>query len=214
VLRNGSQAVHGVARDADDGYKVQPLESIGISGAKLISEAKSINDPKSNAMDPETPSYRYFVGLGANLGNRIATLKAAITQLSPWLLAGSLRHSSYWESEALDGPGPNYINAVIAFASPLKALALLDELQIIEQKLGRRRSTPNAPRTLDLDLLLADDLQLQEDRLQIPHPRMHQRAFVLYPLLELDPDLIIPGLGAASGWLQANGSQVCRRWTA
>lgn len=164
-------------------------------------------------MDLQSLSYRYFVGLGANLGDRIATLKTAITQLSPWLVAGSLRHSSYWESEALDGPGPNYINAVIAFASPLKALALLDQLQDIEKTLGRQRSTPNAPRTLDLDLLLAEDLQLQEDRLQIPHPRMHQRAFVLYPLLELDPDLIIPGLGAAADWLKASDSQICRRWT-
>ncbi|MFM7659267.1 MAG: 2-amino-4-hydroxy-6-hydroxymethyldihydropteridine diphosphokinase [Betaproteobacteria bacterium] len=155
---------------------------------------------------------RYFVGLGANLGDRIETLKTAISLLTPWLVTGSLRQSSFWESEALDGPGPNYINAVIQFDSPLGAIALLDTMQSIESTLGRQRSTVNAPRTLDLDLLLVEDLQIQLERLIIPHPRMHQRAFVLYPLLELDSGLTIPGLGAASKWLGAIGSQACRRW--
>jgi 2-amino-4-hydroxy-6-hydroxymethyldihydropteridine diphosphokinase len=163
------------------------------------------------AVEPEPR--RYFVGLGANLGDRIGSLKAAVQQLKPWMIEGSLRESSFWESEAIDGPGPDYINAVIRFDCRLAPLALLDVLQGIELAFGRQRSTRNAARTLDLDLLLADDQRIEQDRLQVPHPRMHERAFVLQPLLELDPGLSIPGLGPASEWLGASNDQTCLRLT-
>ncbi len=155
---------------------------------------------------------RYWVGLGANQGDPVAQLRAAIEALRPYSIEGRLRSSSLWESEAVDGPGPNYINAVIQFSSHLGVEALLDVLQAIELQFGRQRSSVNAPRPLDLDILLAEDLQVAQSRLQIPHPRMHQRAFVLYPLLELDPGLRIPGLGPASQWLKACSDQVCRLW--
>jgi 2-amino-4-hydroxy-6-hydroxymethyldihydropteridine diphosphokinase len=164
-------------------------------------------------MAVEPGAHRYFVGLGANLGDRIGTLRAAVQQLKPWMIEGSLRESSLWESEAIDGPGPAYINAVIRFDCRLAPLALLDVLQGIELAFGRQRSTRNAARTLDLDLLLADEQRIEQDRLQVPHPRMHQRAFVLQPLLELEPELSIPGIGPASKWLSASSGQTCRRLT-
>lgn len=201
---------HGVVLDAGDGINVKQAEASCYLQQPEASRCLEQSEASRWLQQPEAT--RYFVGLGANLGDRIETLKAAISLLTPWLVTGSLRQSSFWESEALGGPGPNYINAVIQFDSPLSAIALLDTMQSIESTLGRQRSTVNAPRTLDLDLLLVEDLQIQLDRLIIPHPRMHQRAFVLYPLLELDSGLTIPGLGAASDWLGTIGSQVCRRW--
>ena len=201
---------HGVVLDAGDGINVKQAEASCYLQQPEASRCLEQSEASRWLQQPEAT--RYFVGLGANLGDRIETLKTAISLLTPWLVTGSLRQSSFWESEALDGPGPNYINAVIQFDSPLSAIALLDTMQSIESTLGRQRSTVNAPRTLDLDLLLVEDLQIQLDRLIIPHPRMHQRAFVLYPLLELDSGMTIPGLGAASTWLGAIGSQACRRW--
>ena len=160
---------------------------------------------------PINSSHRYTIGLGANLGDRLANLNAAIAALKPVIAKDSLRRSSWWESEAIGGPGPSYVNAVIEFSSELEPRAMLAVLQDIETMLGRKRSRPNAARTLDLDILLADEQVFEEAGLQIPHPRMHLRAFVLQPLLEIDPQRQIPGLGPAAFWLEQCRNQHCVR---
>lgn len=133
---------------------------------------------------------RAYVGMGANLG---ADLSATLTQaaLSLAALPGTrvAALSSVWRSAPVDAGGPDFLNAVVALDTALAPLDLLDALQAIEQAHGRERPYRNAPRTLDLDLLLYDDLVLDTPRLALPHPRLGERAFVLRPLLEIAPDL-------------------------
>lgn len=136
-----------------------------------------------------------FVALGANLGDLRQTLEAALADLSAWPGIRVLAVSSAWHSAPVGCEGPDYLNAVAQVETSLPPLALLDALQAIEQRHGRERPFVNAPRTLDLDLLLYDDQQLATSRLTVPHPRLHQRAFVVLPLLELAPGLLLPGLG-------------------
>ncbi|WP_028449805.1 2-amino-4-hydroxy-6-hydroxymethyldihydropteridine diphosphokinase [Chitinibacter tainanensis] len=140
-----------------------------------------------------------YIALGANLGDPAAQLRqamAAIAQLPhTQLLAGS---SLYASAPVGYADQPDFINAVCAVQTELAPTALLAALLQIEQQLGRERSFKNAPRTLDLDVVLYDALQLDTPELQIPHPRMHQRAFVLLPLLEIAPEVEIPGLGPAA----------------
>jgi 2-amino-4-hydroxy-6-hydroxymethyldihydropteridine diphosphokinase len=136
-----------------------------------------------------------FVGLGANLGDAPATLRAALIELHPLALPGSLRASSMWRSAPVDASGPDFYNVVARFEAMLAPHALLDALQAIERRFGRQRPYRNAPRTLDLDLLLYAGLVQADERLELPHPRAAQRAFVLAPLAELWPDGEIPGAG-------------------
>ncbi len=110
--------------------------------------------------------------------------------------------SSLYASAPLDAPGPDYVNAVVELDTALAADALLRALHAIEARHGRERSTPNAPRTLDLDLLLYGDERSDDPRLALPHPRLHLRAFVLKPLLEIAPAIEAPGLGPLAQWLQ------------
>ena len=119
--------------------------------------------------------------------------------------------SSLYRSAPVDASGPDFFNAVLALHTHLAPLALLDALQAIEQRFGRERPYPNAPRTLDLDLLLIGDLVLHTPRLTLPHPRLHLRAFVLQPLLELAPDLCAPGLGPLAAHLGATAGQRLQR---
>ena len=140
-----------------------------------------------------------WIGLGANLGAPTQMLPAAISRLQahPRIrleAESSLHRSEPWGFE----DQPAFVNAVVRVETDLQPLQLLDVLLDIERELGRRRSGPRwGPRSIDLDLLSYDNLVLQSSRLQLPHPRMHQRAFVLLPLLELDPDFEIPGLDRA-----------------
>ncbi len=106
---------------------------------------------------------------------------------------------------------PDFINAVAALVTTLAPHELLDELFVVERRFGRRRDFPQAPRTLDLDLLLYDQLLLDSERLRLPHPRMHLRAFVIAPLLEIAPDCHIPGRGNAAAWLPALSQQRIER---
>jgi 2-amino-4-hydroxy-6-hydroxymethyldihydropteridine diphosphokinase len=115
--------------------------------------------------------------------------------------------SSVYRSAPVDAAGPDFFNAVAALHTSLEPLPLLDALQATEQQFGRQRPYPNAPRTLDLDLLLLGDLQLQTPRLTLPHPRLHQRAFVLQPLLEIAPGLAVPGQGPLAAHLPATAGQ-------
>ncbi|HEX5683578.1 MAG TPA: 2-amino-4-hydroxy-6-hydroxymethyldihydropteridine diphosphokinase [Ideonella sp.] len=158
-----------------------------------------------------TTPVRAYVGLGANLGDARAQVEAAFEALAacPGLqLAG---RSSMYRSAPVDAGGPDYVNAVAALDCRLTPLALLHALQAIETRFGRERPYPNAPRTLDLDLLLHGDTCLAAPQLTLPHPRLHQRAFVLLPLVELAPDLSLPGQGPLQRLLPAVADQVIER---
>ena len=140
-----------------------------------------------------------FVGLGANLGGDPARLRE--TLVSAWRALAAMPEttvqatSSLWRSAPVDATGPDYLNAVVALSTGLAPLHLLHALQAIETAHGRERPYRNAPRTLDLDLLSHGDTLMQTAELTLPHPRLHQRAFVLRPLLEIEPDF--PGLATA-----------------
>lgn len=138
---------------------------------------------------------RAYIGLGANLGDLPATLRAALDAIAALPGTRLLAVSSGWRSAPVDAGGPDFLNAVARLETSLEPLALLDGLQAIELVHGRERPYRNAPRTLDLDVLLIDGQSWSDDRLVLPHPRLHERAFVLRPLLELAPDLALPGLG-------------------
>jgi 2-amino-4-hydroxy-6-hydroxymethyldihydropteridine diphosphokinase len=154
------------------------------------------------------PALRAYVGIGANLADPRAAVLQAIERLRP---LGLVAVSSLFRSAPVDAQGPDFINAVAALDTPLAPLALLDALQAIEADFGRLRPYRNAPRTLDLDLLLQGQTTLATERLTLPHPRLHQRAFALLPLLELAPDLHAPGLGALSNHLGATRDQAVER---
>ena len=167
-------------------------------------------DPDADA-DAVQPGTLAYVGLGANLGDAPATLRAARKALAALPGCQLLQVSSVWRSAPVDATGPDFFNAVAALHTTLAPLALLDGLQAIEQQFGRERPFANAPRTLDLDLLLLGDLKINLPRLTLPHPRLHQRAFVLLPLLELDQQLQAPGLGPLAGHLGATAGQRLQR---
>lgn len=151
-------------------------------------------------------SQRAFIGLGANLGaDLLATLSVAARALDALPSTRLCALSSAWRSAPVDAGGPDFLNAVAALDTNLAPLELLDALQAIEQAHGRERPYPNAPRTLDLDLLLLGDLRLDDARLTLPHPRLSQRAFVLRPLLEIAPEL---SALAGEGWQQQTVTRV------
>lgn len=142
-----------------------------------------------------------YVGLGANLGDARATLRDAVRALRALQDGTVLAVSSLYRSAPVDAEGPDFLNAVVELQTRRLPHDLLAELHAIEAEHGRVRSTRNAPRTLDLDLLMHGQGRVDDPTLNLPHPRLHQRAFVLLPLLELAPDLVVPGLGAAASFL-------------
>ena len=153
-----------------------------------------------------------YVGIGANLGDARATVAAAIAALERLPGCALRQVSSLYRTAPVDAAGPDFFNAVAALASHQSPEALLAALQAIEQAFGRQRPFHHAPRTLDLDLLLHGDARRATPRLTLPHPRLHLRAFVLQPLLEIAPDLAVPGLGALAAWLPATAGQSVARW--
>ena len=143
------------------------------------------------------PVTRVYIGLGSNLNDPIRQVQAALQLLTSMRDSSLLRNSSLYRSPPLGQLAqPNYVNAVAALDTRLSALTLLDELQGIEQISGRVRTGEHwGPRTLDLDLLLYGAEVIDHPRLCVPHPGLSQRNFVLYPLQEIAPDLIVPGHG-------------------
>lgn len=144
-----------------------------------------------------------YIGLGSNLNDPVDQLRTAMVELESIPQTRVLKKSSLYRSPALlsvDNPQaqPDYINAVAAVATELGARTLLDHMLQIEQKHGRHRGLRWASRTLDLDLLIYGDAQCDEPGLTVPHPGLPKRAFVLYPLYEIAPDLEVPGHGAVS----------------
>jgi 2-amino-4-hydroxy-6-hydroxymethyldihydropteridine diphosphokinase len=150
---------------------------------------------------------RAFIGLGANLGDAAATLQAAVSALAELPDTVLTARSQTYRSAPVDAVGLDYLNAVAELVTTLSAANLLLELQRIELKHGRQRPYRNAPRTLDLDLLLYGQHTIATAELTVPHPRMHDRAFVLLPLHELAPDLEIPTRGKLADLLPAVAHQ-------
>jgi 2-amino-4-hydroxy-6-hydroxymethyldihydropteridine diphosphokinase len=135
-----------------------------------------------------------YIGLGSNLGDRMATLRTAIERFESLGRVTSV--SSLYKTEPVGYlEQPSFLNAVVALETALAPADLLRALLGIERDLGRARSFPNAPRTLDLDLLLVDNVILDTPELTLPHPRQHGRAFVLVPLAEIAPQVVHPGSG-------------------
>jgi 2-amino-4-hydroxy-6-hydroxymethyldihydropteridine diphosphokinase len=144
-----------------------------------------------------------FVGLGANLGEPRRQVTQACLELDGLPHTRLVKASSLYRSAPVGyAEQPEFVNAVAQLETGLPAERLLAELQAIEERHGRRRSFADAPRTLDLDLLLHGDAVIHTPALTLPHPRMHQRAFVLMPLLEIAPDATIPGQGTAKNCLE------------
>ena len=139
-----------------------------------------------------------YIGLGSNLQDPDQQLRHAFDDIAAMRETRLLARSSLYRSAPLGMPDqPDFVNAVGMVSTALSAQQLLESLLEIEHRHGRVRTYRNAPRTLDLDVLLYDDVRLHEHGLTIPHPQMHLRAFVLEPLLELAPDCMIPGIGSA-----------------
>lgn len=153
-----------------------------------------------------------YVGLGANIGDPGRQIKLAIEELKKLPDTNLVLMSGVYKSAPLGyADQPDFLNAVACLDTGLPAMQLLENLQKIEQRQGRERPFANAPRTLDLDLLLYGDQVLATPPLTLPHPRMHERAFVLRPLLELDSGISIPGKGKASALLSGCASQKVER---
>jgi 2-amino-4-hydroxy-6-hydroxymethyldihydropteridine diphosphokinase len=140
---------------------------------------------------------RAYVGLGANLGEREETIRAAVAELPDVVAVSPLRET--------DPVGvtdqPRFLNGVAALETELAPRELLDVLLAVERRLGRERRERWGPRAIDLDLLLYGDEVIDEDGLKIPHPRLHERRFVLEPLADLAPQLVVPGLGGVEDLL-------------
>jgi 2-amino-4-hydroxy-6-hydroxymethyldihydropteridine diphosphokinase len=136
------------------------------------------------------PQVTAYIALGANLGEPAHALRAALTALGAVPGIRVLSASSLYRTAPVDSSGPDYLNAVAEVSTTLTAPTLLDALQAIELQAGRERPYRNAPRTLDLDLLLFGDARIQSPRLTVPHPRMFERAFVLVPLAEIAPTVV------------------------
>ncbi|MES2952005.1 MAG: 2-amino-4-hydroxy-6-hydroxymethyldihydropteridine diphosphokinase [Pseudomonadota bacterium] len=131
-----------------------------------------------------------YIGLGANLGEPAAALALAVQQLGSHPGVTVTAQSSFYRTAPLDSSGPDYTNAVVEVCTTLTAPELLACIQSIEAAAGRERPFRNAPRTLDLDILLYGDARVESSTLSIPHPRMWQRAFVLLPLAEIAPQCV------------------------
>lgn len=151
------------------------------------------------------------VGLGANLGAAREVLEGVMQELADLPDTTRIAASGFYRTAPVDAAGPDFLNAVLVLRTLLAPEVLLEELQRIEQEHGRQRPYHNAPRTLDLDLLLYGERRIATPRLVVPHPRMHLRAFVLRPLVEVMPGAVIPGVGPAREMLPAVSDQRIER---
>lgn len=149
-----------------------------------------------------------YVALGANIGDPTATVLVAFAALANLTDSRVVHTSSLYRTAPVGLTNqPDFINAVAMLETGLAPEELLDALLDLEARFGRVRRDRNGPRTLDLDLLLYNDIELDLPRLILPHPRLHLRAFVLHPLAEIAPELAIPGRGSVAAWLPAVANQ-------
>lgn len=166
------------------------------------------------AAQPMTEAIHFqtvYLSMGGNLGHPMALFDEAVDQLRNHTHCLTLRESHRYESEPIDAEGPNFVNSVIELKWNGDADTLLHLCMEIEADLGRVRSVRNAPRPMDLDVLLFGNQTIDQANLTVPHPRMHVRRFVLQPLLELWPDADIPGQGLAREHLQSCMDQMVQR---
>lgn len=152
-----------------------------------------------------------YVGIGANLGDAQAVVLQALQRLADLPDSKLSGQSSLFRTAPIDAGGGDYINAVARLETSLTPEALLQKLQEIENDFGRERPYVNAPRTLDLDVLLYGRQQIDGAELTVPHPRLTQRAFALIPLLQIDPFIVIPGKGAAHQFVPGVAEQKISR---
>ncbi|NLP61547.1 2-amino-4-hydroxy-6-hydroxymethyldihydropteridine diphosphokinase [Paraburkholderia sacchari] len=148
-----------------------------------------------------------WLGIGANLGDARQTLKDTVVCLAQQHTITVLAKSSLYRTAPIDAGGDDYFNCVVKLETLLSVRELLGLCHRIEHHFGRERPFRNAPRTLDIDILLYGEAIIDEPDLIVPHPRMTGRAFVLAPLAEIDPELAIPGLGVVSSFLPAVAEQ-------
>jgi len=164
----------------------------------------------SSGLSADLSSLRAYIGLGSNLDDPVAQVKHAIAALAELPQSQLLRQSRLYASPPL-GPldQPDYVNAVVELDTALEPEVLLNALHDIEQKQGRVRTRHWGERVIDLDLLLYADMQMESRGLTLPHPGIAARAFVLRPLAELEPELMIPGQGVLRDLLAARAADVC-----
>jgi 2-amino-4-hydroxy-6-hydroxymethyldihydropteridine diphosphokinase len=154
------------------------------------------------------PAVTAYIGVGANLGDACDTVQRAIKALSSLPRTSLRQQSGMFRTAPIDAGGDDYVNAVACINTQLTAQELLGRLQAIENDFGRERPYVNAPRTLDLDILLYGNQTISTETLVVPHPRLTQRAFALIPLMQIDPFIAIPGKGAAHTFVPAVADQV------
>jgi len=153
-----------------------------------------------------------FIGLGSNLHDPVKQVLQAMLAIKKLPGIQLVACSGLYSSAPVGFlEQPDFVNAVVKIETTLQPLALLAALLALEQENGRTREFHNAPRTLDLDVLMYDDLQHHEHGLTVPHPQMHKRAFVLRPLLEIAPDCVIPGIGKAAAAMEQCKDQQLER---
>lgn len=153
------------------------------------------------------PIRRCVVSIGSNLGERMYALQGALDALSDTPEVWVTGISSVYETEPVDAPegSKSFLNAVLTLDTTLSARTLLDRCHAVEAAYGRERGELNAPRTLDVDLIVVGDRHADDDDLKLPHPRAAERAFVLVPWSELEPDAEIPGYGTVAELLEKTG---------
>jgi 2-amino-4-hydroxy-6-hydroxymethyldihydropteridine diphosphokinase len=170
--------------------------------------------PNPNIVDTDTitgemhPIRRVVISIGSNLGERRANLQGAVDSLADTPEVWVTSVSPVYETTPVDSPpdSRDYLNAVVLLDTTLSARTLLDRALAIESAYGRERGTErNAPRTLDVDLIVVGDRRSDDDELQLPHPRAHERAFVLVPWLELEPDADLPDAGPVRELVEKTG---------
>jgi 2-amino-4-hydroxy-6-hydroxymethyldihydropteridine diphosphokinase len=158
------------------------------------------------------PPREVVLALGSNLGDRLANLQAGIDALAASGGITAVAVSGVFETSPVGGPDqPDYLNAVLLAVSGLPAMAVLDRCQAAEQARGRVRTLRWGPRTLDIDIIACGDEVSDDPVLTLPHPRAHQRAFVLVPWHDADPDASLPGYGSVAGLLARTGQDGVRR---
>lgn len=161
-------------------------------------------------MNHEVSHTLCYLGLGGNLGHPMALFDEVVAHFRTHFYAQAVRESLRFESAPVDATGPNYVNSVLELMWQGDAEKLLHECMAIESQLGRIRTTRNAPRPIDVDVLLFGQETVNTSQLTVPHPRMHLRRFVLEPLLQLNPEIEIPGLGPAKNHLPGTLDQIVK----
>ena len=169
--------------------------------------------PNPNVIDTDTltgeihPIRRAVISIGSNLGDRVFNLQGAVDALGDTPEVWLTGVSPVYETEPVDAPegSDDFLNIVVTVDTTLSAATLLDRALAIESAYGRERGEPNAPRTLDVDLIVVGDRRSEDDTLVLPHPRAAERAFVLVPWLDLESDADLPGYGAVADLVEEVG---------